>query len=99
MQTLKRRREDVQPMPACETAGIDFCTLQRWQAADGLVGGDHAILAARHALYLRARELNPARWSVTTRNWSFVGAVTLNPERDSIIKTHLAGNPIQQLAA
>jgi len=25
--------------------------------------------------------------------------VTLNPERDSIIKTHLAGNDIQPLAA
>ena len=62
-------------------------------------GDDHAILAARHALYSRARELNPARWSGGTRNWTPVGAVTLNPERDSIIKTHLAGNDIQALAA
>ena len=62
-------------------------------------GDDHAILAARHALYLRSRELNPARWSGDTRNWAPIGAVTLNPERDSIIKTHLAGNDIQPLAA
>ena len=62
-------------------------------------GEDHAILAARHALYSQARELNPARWSGKTRNWSPVGAVTLNPERDSIIKQHLACNDIQQLAA
>ena len=62
-------------------------------------GDDQAILAARHALYLRARELNPARWSGTTRNWTPIGAVTLNPERDSIIKTHLAGNDMQPLAA
>jgi transposase InsO family protein len=62
-------------------------------------GDDQAILAARHDLYLRARELNPARWSGATRNWSTIGAVTLNPERDSIIKTHLMGNPIQPLAA
>ena len=62
-------------------------------------GDDHAILAARHALYLRARELNPARWSGDTRNWSTVGPVTLNPERDSVIKTHLAGDHIQPLAA
>src|SRR5438105_2262914 len=48
-------------------------------------GEDHAILAARHALYTRARELNPARWSGDTRDWSPIGAVTLNPERDSII--------------
>ena len=62
-------------------------------------GDDHAILAARHALYCRARELNPARWSGNTRNWSHIGAVTLNPERDVIIKTHLAGNDSQLLAA
>ena len=62
-------------------------------------GDDHAILAARHDLYIRARELNPARWSGDTRNWAPIGAVTLNPERDSIIKTHLPGNNIQPLAA
>jgi len=62
-------------------------------------GHDHSILAARHALYAQARELNPARWSGNTRNWSPVGAVTLNPERDSIIKAHLAHNNIQALAA
>jgi putative transposase len=59
----------------------------------------HEILAARHALYLQARELNPARWSGNTRNWTPVGAVTLNPERDTIVKTHLASNNIQPLAA
>lgn len=58
-----------------------------------------AILATRHALYLQARERNPARWSGDTRNWAPIGAVTLNPERDSIIKTHFAGNDIQPLAA
>jgi len=26
--------------PACEIAGIDQRTLQRWQASDGLVSGD-----------------------------------------------------------
>ena len=62
-------------------------------------GDDHAILAARHALYLRARALNPARWSGDTRNWSPVGPVTLNPERDSVIKTHFASDHIQPLAA
>ena len=62
-------------------------------------GADHAILAARHALYLRARELNPARWSGDTRNSAPIGPVTLNPERDAIIKTHLAGHDIQPLAA
>ena len=63
------------------------------------VGDDHAILAARHVLYSRARELNPARWSGHTRNWSPVLAVTLNPERDSVIKTHSAGIDTQPMAA
>ena len=62
-------------------------------------GDDHAILAARHDLYLKARERNPARWSGDTRNWAPIGAVTLNPERDSVIKTHLTGSDIQTLAA
>ena len=54
---------------------------------------------ARHALYTKARALNPARWSGNTRNWAPIGAVTLNPERDSIVKTHSAGKNIQPLAA
>jgi len=62
-------------------------------------GDDQAILAARHALYTTARELNPARWSGSTRNWSPEGAVTLNPERDCIVKSHSVGNTIQPLAA
>jgi hypothetical protein len=56
-------------------------------------------LAARHALYTKARELNPARWSRNTRNWSHIGAVTLNPERNCIIKSRSVGNHIQPLAA
>jgi len=62
-------------------------------------GEDQAILAARHALYTKARERNPARWSRTTRNWSPIGAVTLNPERDSIIKTLSECIDTQPLAA
>ena len=56
-------------------------------------------LAARHELYIRAREINPARWSGRTRNWSPIGAVTLNPERDSIVHTHSRASDIQPLAA
>ena len=61
-------------------------------------GADRPILAARHALYTKARELNPARWSGSTRNWSPVLAVALNPERDSVIKAH-AGEIYKKLAA
>jgi transposase InsO family protein len=62
-------------------------------------GDDHAILAARHDLYVNARELNPARWSGATRNWAPIGAVTLNPERDSLLKTLLENTNTQPLAA
>ncbi len=52
-------------------------------------GEDRAILAARHRTYLQARERHPARWSGTTRNWSPIGVVTLNPERDAVVREHL----------
>lgn len=50
-------------------------------------GDDHAILAERHALYQAARERHPRRWTTTTRNWTPIGAVTLNPERDAVVPT------------
>ena len=62
-------------------------------------GDDTAILAARHALYRQARERNPRRWSGATRNWTPIGAVTLNPERDSIVKKHSESVDLQPLAA
>jgi hypothetical protein len=48
-------------------------------------GEDKTILAERHALYLEARAANPRRWSRHTRNWQPIDAVTLNPERESIV--------------
>jgi putative transposase len=62
-------------------------------------GSDVAILEARHALYLRARERHPARWSGTTRNWSHIDVVTLNPERDCVVTAHLRSIDTQPLAA
>ncbi len=62
-------------------------------------GEDAAILAARHEVYLQARARNPQRWSGTTRNWAPIGAVTLNPERDSIVQTHSGSVDIRPLAA
>lgn len=40
---------------------------------------DRPILAKRHDVYTAARDRNPQRWSRSTRNWSPVGAVYLNP--------------------
>src|SRR3954447_20575151 len=61
-------------------SGIRYVT-----PAERHAGGDRPILAARHALYQQAREANPRRWSGSTRNWTPIGAVTLNPERDSVV--------------
>jgi hypothetical protein len=55
-------------------------------------GTDTEILARRHEVYIAARQRQPRRWSGRTRNWAPVGAVTLNPERDSLIQ------PQQELA-
>ena len=62
-------------------------------------GNDREILAARHDVYLQARERHPARWSGRTRNWTPVGAVTLNPERDSVVTMASQLTDIQPLAA
>jgi putative transposase len=50
-------------------------------------GEDKKILAQRHAVYLQARERNPARWSQHTRNWEPIEAVALNPARDVVVST------------
>jgi putative transposase len=62
-------------------------------------GEDRTILAARHHTYLQARERNPARWSGNTRDWSPIGAVTLNPERDTVIRKHLGAQDTKKLVA
>ena len=62
-------------------------------------GDDHVILDARHAVYLAARQRNPARWSGATRNWTPIGPVTLNPERDSVVDLAATVEGISQKAA
>ena len=62
-------------------------------------GQDRTILAARHELYRQAQECHPARWSGTTRDWSFIDAVTLNPERDEVVKMAACVQHIQPKAA
>jgi putative transposase len=49
-------------------------------------GQDRLLLEARHAVYQDARTRNPRRWSRQTRNWTPVTAVTLNPERDTLVQ-------------
>ncbi len=62
-------------------------------------GEDQAILAARHALYTQARQRNPGRWSGNTRDWSHIGVVTLDPERDCVVNTDVSAPHTQHKAA
>ena len=62
-------------------------------------GQDASILATRHALYCEARDRHPRRWSRGTRNWTPVGPVTLNPERDAVIAACMPARNKQPLAA
>jgi hypothetical protein len=60
-------------------------------------GQDCALLAARHELYQRARQNAPGRWIRSTRNWTPVDTVTLNPQRDTVVqqaitRTELSGS-------
>jgi hypothetical protein len=41
-------------------------------------GQEQALLAERAALYRQARARHPRRWSGAVRNWTPIGAVTLN---------------------
>lgn len=51
---------------------------------DRHAGRDTALLRARRAVYLRARDRTPARWSGAVRRWDPVNAVHLNPDRDAV---------------
>ena len=75
-------------------SGIRYVSPQQHHAGD-----DQAILAARHDLYVQARQRNPARWSGDTRDWSHIGAVTLNPERDELVSMATSNQHTQQKAA
>ena len=46
-------------------------------------GQERAILERRHDLYQQAKERHPRRWSGTTRDWTPIGAVSLNARPQS----------------
>lgn len=60
---------------------------------------DQAILAARHEVYTKAKARHPARWSGATRDWSLIDSVTLNPERDEVVKLAISDQQTQLKAA
>ncbi len=62
-------------------------------------GQGHQILTARHHLYLEAQAANPRRWTRNTGNWTPIGTVTLNPEKQVLIKTESSNQDKQAIAA
>jgi transposase InsO family protein len=58
-------------------------------------GRENDILTRHRGLYERARSSNPERWSGTTRNWSPIGCVALNPQR---VPANAAPSPMRQLS-
>jgi putative transposase len=56
-------------------SGIRFVTPSQRHA-----GHDVEVLARRAALYATARGRTPSRWSCTTRDWTPIAKVRLNPE-------------------
>ena len=71
-------------------SGIRYVSPQQRHA-----GEDRAILAARRQLYAQAQQRHPARWSGSTRNWSHIDVVTLNPERDELVSNAAAAQHTQ----
>lgn len=67
--------------------------------ADRHDGLDDDMLRRRHPLYPEAKERNPRRWARHTRNWSRIGMVTLNPERDDVAAPAAASQIEIQLSA
>jgi len=63
-------------------SGLQFVTPEERHTGKQL-----QILKAREAVYVAARERNPARWSRGTRNWKPTGAVQLNPDREDLNRT------------
>jgi putative transposase len=49
-------------------------------------GHDRPVLRGRHELYQRARQSKPRRWSGQTRDWTPIAEVTLNSERDIVVR-------------
>ena len=47
-------------------------------------GEDREILNRRDRIYQEAQKKNPERWSGKTRDWTPIGKVTLNPQRETV---------------
>ena len=85
-----RRRSPRRRVPYCGFCVVGLYNTAHRHSAIRFVtpsarhrGEDRALLERRTQLYTEARAANPTRWSRQIRNWSPVGDVCLNPERDT----------------
>lgn len=53
-------------------------------------GEDAELMQNRRVIYEEAKQKHPERWSGKTRNWQAITAVTLNPEKQEVIKEFCA---------
>lgn len=60
-------------------SGIKFVTPHQRHT-----GQDEAVLENRIAVYEKAKQQNPERWSGDTRNWDRIDSVWLNPDEDKV---------------
>lgn len=79
--SLDAAREWVHSFVRWYNHGHRHSAIQFVTPAERHSGRDRAILAQRKALYEAAKQRRPERWSGTTRNWSPVGDVWLNPDQ------------------
>ncbi|XYI00025.1 integrase core domain-containing protein [Sorangium sp. So ce1128] len=80
--TMKQARRWVERFVAWYNGEHLHSSLRLVTPDDRQQGRDGALLAARHALYERARRRTPLRWTGQTRNWTPIGPVTLNSHTD-----------------
>jgi len=94
--------EDIEAARAWVEAFVEWynhrhlhSSIQFVTPADRHAGRDGEILAGRKAVYEAARAKNPERWSGSTRDWTPVTEVVLNPGSSASIKA----NPTQKRSA
>jgi hypothetical protein len=76
----------------CREHGVYPTELAKWRSSCTTALADPEDARA-------SRQATRAGWSGNTRDWSHVGAVTLNPERDSVVNAAAAPQHPQPKAA
>lgn len=79
--TLEEAREWVQTFMHWYNHGHQHSKIRFVTPAQRHRGEDKAILAKRTEVYAAAKAAHPERWTKEIRDWTPIGAVTLNPDK------------------